>query len=856
MAEASAAAHALFLFEELSERPDARDTLLAGQPQEVIDLLAALERAAPKARLSFPTEEDARTRRHALPLPTPIGAYRLGEGGMGLVFAADRCDGLFEHRVAIKLIHPDRFSERALDRFAQERRLLARLEHPGIARLLDGGITADGWPYIVMERIDGTQLDRFAAAAPTPGARVTLVEQVCDAVAAAHAALVVRRSRRRGAGGPSMKLWKKAALLLAATSLGAAAPALAQGTPSGEISQERKDEVKRNLGPSVQKWNKAMEELKLVYDQRRAADPTAPTLEEALGAKIAERSSEAGQRFKSISGGANAQATLARLANAQNILAHRSGALSDAQQDAITADSLRAGLGLVEMEDSNLEAAFSFFYNVTEALIPPGTDPSTIVANLDSARALLSYGRQQAARDLGTRRNNLEVHMDETTEFVRNAGVYRDPNDQSDLLLAGANNMRVAIHADGGVTVLYPAPPQGEQEATLYHSKDGQVSPDAQAEIRRILGGDALVRALGRILQINGANGGAGSGLVAGFDVEDVDAATLETFRQALPGGQLPHLPTIPPSAFDAFTSGGGAISSVELEAIYAGYSPALTATPWESLNIYPPGLSSVATVPEVPWYSLSSVGTSLSAAGSQLPIDWISLTAVGSGLPIGGGAYNSAAWSTVAGTSGSLGGPLAWMIGGSDELQSAWLRPGAIDASGLTRLAMALAFGDAGRDREGLTTDLALAGLFGDPARGDPLRSTLELGSLLADSRGILSTGGFSDIGISGLTLGYLLRDFGVEDGDLINITIRQFSRTLYDGQLSLLNAGTAFTQQLRPGVAELTITALNEGSLPPNTAEVTIGNVVRGEATQSYSLDTGQTATLRIESNARTGQ
>lgn len=131
--------------------------------------------------------------------------------------------------------------------------------------------------------------------------------------------------------------------------------------------------------------------------------------------------------------------------------------------------------------------------------------------------------------------------------------------------------------------------------------------------------------------------------------------------------------------------------------------------------------------------------------------------------------------------------------------------------------------------------------------------RSIVALGDILAPSRGIFSTGGFSDIGISGFNLMYILRDFGIQDGDLIDVDIFQFGRRI--GGLKghfLLTAGSSFNVRLRPGVAQLVVTALNEGSASPNTAEVTIGNVVRGNGVQTFSLETGQTATLRIEADA----
>ena len=88
-----------------------------------------------------------------------VGDYRLieplGRGGMGEVYLAERADGHFEQRVAVKLVKRGMDTAEILRRFVRERRILARLEHPGIARLLDGGESADGRPYFVMERVEG-----------------------------------------------------------------------------------------------------------------------------------------------------------------------------------------------------------------------------------------------------------------------------------------------------------------------------------------------------------------------------------------------------------------------------------------------------------------------------------------------------------------------------------------------------------------------------------------------------------------------------------------------------------------------------------------------------------------------------
>jgi tetratricopeptide (TPR) repeat protein len=127
-----------------------------------------------------------------------IGAYRivrsLGEGGMGSVFLAVRDGADFEQRVAIKLVRGGAAAESLVRRFVQERQILAALEHPHIARLIDGGTTRDGLPYLVMEYIDGVPIDRYCSEQrPSTRARLELFLRLCDAVQYAHRNLVIHR---------------------------------------------------------------------------------------------------------------------------------------------------------------------------------------------------------------------------------------------------------------------------------------------------------------------------------------------------------------------------------------------------------------------------------------------------------------------------------------------------------------------------------------------------------------------------------------------------------------------------------------------------------------------------------------
>jgi serine/threonine-protein kinase len=126
-----------------------------------------------------------------------VGPYRLerllGEGGMGQVWLASRADGLYQRRVALKLLRPGLADPKLRLRFTRERQILARLEHPHIARLLDAGISEDQ-PYLALEYVDGEPLtDWCRANALTLDARLRVFLQVCEAVSHAHANLIVHR---------------------------------------------------------------------------------------------------------------------------------------------------------------------------------------------------------------------------------------------------------------------------------------------------------------------------------------------------------------------------------------------------------------------------------------------------------------------------------------------------------------------------------------------------------------------------------------------------------------------------------------------------------------------------------------
>jgi serine/threonine-protein kinase len=142
--------------------------------------------------LISPTDADAG------PIGKQFGHYRvlslLGHGGMGSVWLAERADGLFTRQIALKLVQPGLMGRVMTERLAREREILASLDHPNIARLLDAGFAEDGQPYLALEYVSGTPLTTFCDDHRLSiGKRLELFRQALRAVQYAHAHLVIHR---------------------------------------------------------------------------------------------------------------------------------------------------------------------------------------------------------------------------------------------------------------------------------------------------------------------------------------------------------------------------------------------------------------------------------------------------------------------------------------------------------------------------------------------------------------------------------------------------------------------------------------------------------------------------------------
>lgn len=197
--------HEKALFLEAIEQPEANRTAWVASRtvanvalrDAVLSLLAAYEPSdnfleIPAAALSADAVPDV------LPASGRVGPYQLlkeiGRGGMGAVYLASRDDGEFTQHVAVKVVKRGMDTDMILERFRHERQILAGLDHPNIARLLDGGTTSSGVPYFVMEFVPGVSVREYVLVRQLPlDDQLALFRTICGAVAHAHRNLVVHR---------------------------------------------------------------------------------------------------------------------------------------------------------------------------------------------------------------------------------------------------------------------------------------------------------------------------------------------------------------------------------------------------------------------------------------------------------------------------------------------------------------------------------------------------------------------------------------------------------------------------------------------------------------------------------------
>lgn len=190
------------LAQALRQPADQREAWVAGacsdDPELEADLLELLKYDSEATGGLASSIATASARVSKSLIGTSVGSYRItdkiAEGGMGVVYTGQREGADFDQRVAIKIMHSHKFDAVADARFVAERRILASLNHPNIARLIDGGMTTEGLPYIVMEYIDGENIAGYCARHKLDNERIIrLVIKVCGALQYAHNQLIIHR---------------------------------------------------------------------------------------------------------------------------------------------------------------------------------------------------------------------------------------------------------------------------------------------------------------------------------------------------------------------------------------------------------------------------------------------------------------------------------------------------------------------------------------------------------------------------------------------------------------------------------------------------------------------------------------
>jgi serine/threonine-protein kinase len=241
-----------------------------------------------------------------------LGPYEvtreLGRGGMGAVYLAVRADDEYRKQVAVKLIRAGAADAEMRRRFLIERQILANLEHPSIARLLDGGTSDDGLPYVVMEYVDGEPLDASCDRRRlTVEARLHLFRRVCDAVQFAHRNLVVHRDLKPGNilvtpdGAPKLLDFGIAKLLDAPGAAAITRTALRPMTPEYASPEQVRGEP-ITTATDVYALGVLLCELLSGHRPYRLEAPTRQAVEAAITGQVPERPSAAVQRTEEREG--------------------------------------------------------------------------------------------------------------------------------------------------------------------------------------------------------------------------------------------------------------------------------------------------------------------------------------------------------------------------------------------------------------------------------------------------------------------------------------------------------------------------------------------------------------------------
>ncbi len=520
MADAGLDSRALPLLDAvLSLPPDSRDAFVTAATRSDPLLADRLRRM-----LAFSDDSRLRTGSAAaasadVPIPDRIGHYRItkliGVGGMGAVYHGERDTGDFDHVVAIKLIRPGALSDVFIERFNRERQTLARLSHPHIARLFDGGETPAGEPYIVMEYIDGIRLDEWLSAGPLRTARIALFLDICDAVGFAHQNLIIHRdltpsnilvdrdSQAKlidfGIARPPLAAPPPRAPHVTGRSLtpGFAAPERLAGDPATTLSDVYSLGVLLDRMFGADGTSTADRDLAAIIGEARAANPQARYASvDALGADV---------KMWRDGGVVAARRGGRRYRLGRFIARHRAGVAAGTTAVVLLIGALAATLAAnMRAEAARIEAEQRFAQTraIAKSLLFDAYDEVSKVPGATAARAKLAETGQTYLLALARQRTApRDIRIETGLGFIRLARVVGTGGDSQlgrledgNALVQRAEAILLPLHRDfprdPAVTTAY-AELLVEQTATaLYTDNDPALARRKAEEARRLLAAD------------------------------------------------------------------------------------------------------------------------------------------------------------------------------------------------------------------------------------------------------------------------------------------------------------------------------------------------------------------------------
>lgn len=611
----------------------------------------------------------------------------------------------------------------------------------------------------------------------------------------------------------------KAPLLAAtAAALLCAASAWAQPPrPDPNAPFEYDPAVDRPYGAPLRE---AGDRLKAYYDGQHRRDPSLPDFEEAFLDAARARKDELVQVIvQSVATIMNSLPEGPERENIKQLVEGRDfNSFSRAEQEAIVGQTFGFGFNVARVENRAVEGVLVWLGDVFDRMavqIPEGNPDRVAVRQLvDSAQVRTNYTHGQRGQDIDRSEGVVSGRQGEIVDKIaeearRNPDMFRGGGRQDGWVVRGSNGeIYISDRGEIGASVRQPDE-GGEMTFELREFRTARQGVISNAERDRVVAYirenfpydsramieqfDNYVRRVNLAHQRQGGGGTGGNG------------------SSGASGGFLP-------TVFDDFLDNGGTLTTVQLAEIYRGYDPddpnIVTRSRAGLQNPTRPaseGRSLVSVIPSFAPRSPSALGNSPSLAGTDYRDPAMQ-------------EINDALYGL---TSRRRPPREEW---GANDLNLDLMSQAAGNRVSVTPSSRSSMGGYGRRDELAEIT-----------TQGTPFNRSIQ-----GDFG--LSTGGFEDVAISG-ALTFDLFDFAVEDGDIVALAVSSGGRNVLTDTVTLTNAGRSFAASAASGLTIITITAQNTGSSPPNTGALNVTSpIVRGNGSQSYNLNTGQTGALRV--------